>query len=76
MNSELKAILTKEAKTDLGRARRNGELLIGQTKHGLLSLTYSAGRYALKTQGMNVQTLAEGAVAVVLPVLAAAYVVA
>lgn len=62
--------LTKFAKSDLNLSRKEGSILIAQTKRGTLSLEHVAGIYTLKAEG---EVLATGKPAVVVPVLASLY---
>lgn len=71
--AELTAALTKFAKSDLRTARKEGYILIGQTKRGTLALRHSAGIYTLSTQGIDAAVIAQGKPTVVAPVLAGCY---
>lgn len=71
--AELTAALTKIAKSDLRTARKEGYMLIGQTKRGTLALRHSDGIYTLSTQGIDAAVIAHGKPAVVAPVLADCY---
>ncbi len=71
--AELTAALTKIAKSDLRTARKEGYMLIGQTKRGTLALRHSDGIYTLSTQGSDSAVIAQGKPAVVVPVLASCY---
>lgn len=71
--AELTAALTKIAKSDLRIARKEGYMLIGQTKRGTLALSHSDGVYTLSTQGVDAAVIAQGKPAVVAPVLASCY---
>jgi hypothetical protein len=42
MNNEIKTALTKYANSDLRAARKDGHILITQTKRGLCELTFDA----------------------------------
>lgn len=71
--AELAAALDKYAASDLRAAKREGYMLIGQTKVGTVSLTCVDGVYTLTTQGIDAKVLASGKPAAVRPVLAALY---
>lgn len=73
--TDIQAIRNKCAKQDMAAARRYGELLIGQTKEGLVALRYTSGVYSLVRQGINAAELAKGAPRIVAPVLASLYIV-
>lgn len=77
MDKQLTAILTKEAKKDVARVRKSGELLIGQTKLGTLRLVRVTGGnfYELTTQGMDARKLVLGTAAEVVATLVPLYVV-
>lgn len=51
MNATVAAQLDKFAAADLRAARREGYMLIGQTKRGTLTLTHEAGVYTLSPPG-------------------------
>lgn len=72
-DDELIAALTKIAKSDLRIARKEGYMLIAQTKRGTLALRHSAGVYTLSTQGIDAAVIAQGKPAIVAPVLAGCY---
>lgn len=75
-NTELNAILTKEAKKDVARAKKHGELLIGDTKLGTLRLFRVAdGIFQLNTQGIDARKLVLGTAAEVVSTLAPLYLV-
>jgi hypothetical protein len=71
--AELTAALIKIAKSDLRTARKEGYMLIGQTKRGALALRHSDGIYTLSTQGIGAAVIAQGKPAIVAPVLASCY---
>lgn len=72
MNSDVAAQLENFAASDLRVAKREGHMLIGQTKRGTLTLTHSGGVYTLAaTDGV----IASGKPAAVRPVLAGLYTV-
>lgn len=81
MNTTVAVQLDRFAAADLRAARKEGYMLIGQTKRGTLALTHDDGIYTLSTAGLRadgpaVEVLAKGKPAVVRPVLAALYVCA
>jgi hypothetical protein len=63
---------TKAAQSDMRLARREGEIAICDTYRGTLFLSYLAGQYSVTSIA---QVLVKGKASVVLPVLAALYVV-
>lgn len=69
----LNAALIRYATSDLRCARREGAMLICQTKRGLLDLSYVDGTYTLATSGPAVEVLAQGKAGVVRPVLVSLY---
>ncbi len=71
--AELTAALTKIAKSDLRIARKEGYMLIGQTKRGTLVLRHSDGIYTRSTRGSGSAVIAQGKPGVVVPVLAGCY---
>ena len=70
------AQLEKFAKSDLRAARREGEIMIGGTTRGRLTLSFSEGVYLLSCfdfSRMASEVLAEGKPATVVPDLSALY---
>lgn len=61
------------ASKDMGRARRHGTLLIGQTKEGTVRLDYADSVYTLTKQGLDARELAKGKAGAVRQVLATLY---
>ncbi len=77
MNTTMMMIaLEKFAASDLRAAKKYGEILIGGTKRGSLTLRYVAGTYTLLTWGLVPEIVASGKPATVRPVLATLYVCA
>jgi hypothetical protein len=68
-------LLTPFAKQDESLARKQGDVMICQTKRGTLMLRYDRDTktYTLTTTGLNPETLAVGKPATVRPVLMAQY---
>ena len=71
--TDLAAALDKFAAADLRAAKREGYMMVGQTKLGTVSLSHEGGVYTLTTQGLDAKVLASGKPAAVRPVLAALY---
>jgi hypothetical protein len=65
--------LSRFANQDLRAARREGYILIGQTKVGTVELAFREGAYILKTTGLASKVLAQGKPAVVRPTLCGLY---
>lgn len=79
MNTEqIEAAKKAAAKTDMGRARRNGSIIIAETTEGAVELSYASGTYTLVRYATYKQTfkaLAQGKLADVAKVLETLYVV-
>jgi hypothetical protein len=73
MDATLSAALTRYATSDLRCARREGYLLVAQTKKGTLALSYVDGAYTLSTVGPKAEVLASGKAGTVRPVLVGVY---
>jgi hypothetical protein len=71
--TELHFATKKFASQDMRNARRQGEILIGQTTRGTVSLRHADGIYTVTTQGMNATVLAQGKRSAVWSVLAGLY---
>jgi hypothetical protein len=65
--------LDKIAAADLRTALKDKYSVIGNTKRGTLTLSYSEGTYTLSTFGHNPVRIAQGTPAVVRPILASLY---
>ena len=71
--ADLNADLLRFAASDLRAARREGSIMITQTRRGLLSLSYDAGRYVLSTTGLDAEVIAEGKAGAVKAAIAGCY---
>jgi hypothetical protein len=75
MNATLVDQLKRFADSDLRAARKQGEILVTQTKRGTVALRHEGGVYTLTTQGPNATVLASGKAAVARECLVSLYTV-
>ena len=73
MDADTHKALESFAKADLRAARKQGDVLIGQTTHGTLALSYDSGMYRLCVCGIGGTVLAAGKAATVRAALITSY---
>ena len=74
MTTEIKAALERFAGSDMNKARKDGEIIIAQTKVGNLFVSYDASTKTYRAASA-IGTLVEGKANIVKPFIASQYVI-